>query len=44
VKYLCLSLLGLMNRVEVWYRRGGPLSPHEFGQLLGVIFLTGAVA
>ena len=44
VKYLCLSLLGLMNRVEVWYRRGGPLSPHEFGQLLGVIFLSGAVA
>ena len=44
VKYLCLSLLGLMNRVEVWYRRGGPLSPHEFGQLLGVIFLTGAIA
>ncbi|HLK51082.1 MAG TPA: TetR family transcriptional regulator [Bryobacteraceae bacterium] len=44
VKYLCLSLLGLMNRLEVWYRRGGPLSPHEFGQLLGVIFLTGAAA
>ena len=44
VKYLCLSLLGLMNRVEVWYRRGGPLSPPEFGQLLGVIFLTGAAA
>jgi AcrR family transcriptional regulator len=44
VKYLCLSLLGLMNRVEVWYRRGGPLTPHEFGQLLGVIFLTGAAA
>ncbi len=44
VKYLCLSLLGLINRVEVWYRRGGPLSPHEFGQLLGVIFLTGAAA
>lgn len=44
VKYLSLSLLGLMNRLEVWYQRGGPLSPHEFGQLLGVIFLTGAAA
>jgi len=44
VKYLCLSLLGLMNRLEVWYKRGGPLSPHEFGQLVGVIFLTGAAA
>lgn len=42
VKYLCLSLLGLMNRLEVWYRPNGPLSPHEFGQLLGVIFLNGA--
>ncbi|HUI78423.1 MAG TPA: TetR family transcriptional regulator [Bryobacteraceae bacterium] len=44
VKYLCLSLLGLMNRVEVWYRPSGPLSPHEFGELLGLIFLTGAAA
>ncbi|HEY1241219.1 MAG TPA: TetR family transcriptional regulator [Bryobacteraceae bacterium] len=44
VKYLSLSLLGLMNRLEVWYKRGGTLSPHEFGQLLGVIFLTGAAA
>ena len=43
MKYLCLCLLGLMNRLEVWYRRNGPLSPHEFGQLLTVIFLTGAV-
>ena len=42
VKYLCLSLLGLMNRVEVWYRRRGPLSPHQLGQFLAVIFLTGA--
>jgi TetR/AcrR family transcriptional regulator, cholesterol catabolism regulator len=41
-KYLCLALLGLMNRVTVWYRRGGPLSPSQVGQLLGVIFLTGA--
>jgi AcrR family transcriptional regulator len=42
VKYLCLSLLGLMNRVLVWYRRRGPLSPGQLGQLLAVIFLTGA--
>ena len=44
VKYLCLSLLGLINRVEVWYRRGGGLTPHELGKLLSVIFLTGAAA
>ena len=42
VKYLCLSLLGLMNRVLVWYRRRGPLSPNQLGELLGAIFLTGA--
>ena len=44
VKYLCLTLLGLMNRVEVWYSRRGKLSPHQFGQLLAVLFLTGAAA
>jgi hypothetical protein len=42
VKYLSLALLGLMNRVMVWYRRGGPLSPHQIGRLLGVLFLAGA--
>jgi AcrR family transcriptional regulator len=42
VKYLCLSLLGLMNRVEVWYRSSGPLSPTQIGELLGVVFLSGA--
>jgi|SRR5579863_748810 len=42
VKYLCLILLGLMNRVMVWYRRGGPLSPNQIGRLLAVIFLSGA--
>jgi AcrR family transcriptional regulator len=41
-KYLCLALLGLMNRVMVWYRRGGPLSPNQIGRLLAVIFLSGA--
>jgi AcrR family transcriptional regulator len=44
VKYLCLVLLGLMNRVMVWYRRGGPLSPNQIGRLLAVIFLSGAAA
>jgi len=41
-KYLCLALLGMMNRVTVWYRRGGTLSPNQVGQLFAVIFLTGA--
>jgi AcrR family transcriptional regulator len=44
VKYLCLSVLGLMNRILVWYRRRGPLSPGQLGRLLAVIFLTGAAA
>jgi TetR/AcrR family transcriptional regulator, cholesterol catabolism regulator len=44
IKYLCLHLLGLMNRVEVWYRPDGPLSPAQLGEVLGVIFLTGAAA
>jgi|SRR5579871_118659 len=44
VKFLCLNLLGLMNRVEVWYRPNGPLSPALLGELLAVIFLTGATA
>jgi len=44
VKYLCLALLGLMNRVMVWYRRGGPLSPHQVGRLFGVVFLSGVSA
>jgi AcrR family transcriptional regulator len=42
VKYLRLSLLGLLNRVLVWYRRSGPLTPGEIGDLLASIFLTGA--
>ena len=44
VKYLCLIVLGLMNRVLVWHRRKGPLSPAQLGQLLAVIFLTGTAA
>jgi AcrR family transcriptional regulator len=40
-KYLCLSVLGLMNRALVWYRRSGRLSPSQLGQLLAAIFLTG---
>ncbi len=43
-RYLSLALLGLMNRVLVWYRRRGPLSPAQLGQLLAVIFLTGTGA
>ena len=42
VRYLTLALLGLLNRVLVWYRRRGPLSPGQLGQLLAVIFLAGA--
>ena len=42
VKYLCLVLLGLMNRAIRWYRRSGPLSPNQIGRLLAVIFLDGA--
>jgi len=44
VKYLCLILLGLVNRVEVWYRPSGTLSPGELGDVLASIFLTGAAA
>jgi len=33
-----------MNRVTVWYRRGGPLSPNQIGRLLSVLFLAGAGA
>jgi AcrR family transcriptional regulator len=43
-KYLSLALLGIMNRVTVWYRRGGPLSPNQIGRLLSVLFLAGAGA
>jgi AcrR family transcriptional regulator len=41
VKYLCLALLGLMNRVLVWYHRKGPLAPGQLGELLAAVFLTG---
>jgi AcrR family transcriptional regulator len=41
VKYLCLSLLGLLNRVLVWYRRRGVLSPAQLGNLLSAILLGG---
>ena len=44
VKYLSLHLLGLMNRVEVWYRPNGALTPGQIGDLLAVIFVTGAAA
>jgi AcrR family transcriptional regulator len=41
-KYLSLALLGIMNRVTLWYRRGGRLSPSQIGRLLSVLFLAGA--
>jgi hypothetical protein len=44
VKYLCLALLGLLNRVLVWYRPNGPLSPAQIGALFASIYLTGAAA
>jgi TetR/AcrR family transcriptional regulator, cholesterol catabolism regulator len=42
VKYLCLILLGLLNRVELWYRSSGPLSPGQLALVFETIFLTGA--
>jgi AcrR family transcriptional regulator len=44
VKYLCLALLGLLNRVLVWFRPNGPLSPAQIGALFATIYLTGAAA
>jgi TetR/AcrR family transcriptional regulator, cholesterol catabolism regulator len=44
VKYLCLILLGLLNRVELWYRSSGPLSPDQLARVFETIFLTGAEA
>jgi TetR/AcrR family transcriptional regulator, cholesterol catabolism regulator len=44
VKYLCLALLGLLNRVLVWFRPNGPLSPNQIGALFANIYLTGAAA
>jgi len=44
VKFLCLALLGLLNRVLVWFRPKGPLSPEQIGVLFAGIYLTGAAA
>jgi TetR/AcrR family transcriptional regulator, cholesterol catabolism regulator len=44
VKYLCLALLGLLNRVLVWFRPNGPLSPDRIGVLFAAIYLTGAAS
>jgi AcrR family transcriptional regulator len=44
VKYLCLILLGLLNRVEMWYRRDGALSPDQLARVFEAIFLSGAAA
>jgi len=43
VEYLCLGLLGLMNRVVIWYRPSGTLSPSQLAQLMADVFLTGVV-
>jgi TetR/AcrR family transcriptional regulator, cholesterol catabolism regulator len=43
-KYLRLILLGLLNRVVVWYRRSGTLSSRDLGLILANIFLSGAAA
>jgi TetR/AcrR family transcriptional regulator, cholesterol catabolism regulator len=44
VKYACLALLGLLNRVLVWFRPNGPLSPAQIGGLFTTVYLTGAAA
>lgn len=41
VKYLCLALLGLLNRLVVWYRRKGSLSADQMGHLMIEVFLNG---
>lgn len=41
-KYLSLTLLGMMNRANRWFRRNGPLAPHQVGQLIAAVFLSGA--
>jgi TetR/AcrR family transcriptional regulator, cholesterol catabolism regulator len=41
VKYLTLILLGLLNRVELWYRPDGPLSAAQLAEIFGTIFLSG---
>ena len=42
VKFLALGLLGMMNRVELWFRPGGDLSSEQVGDLMATVFLTGA--
>jgi AcrR family transcriptional regulator len=44
VKYICLFLLGLLNRVEMWYRHDGALSPDQLARVFEAIFLTGAAS
>ena len=44
IKYAALGLLGMVTRVEVWFRPGGPLSPQQLGGVFAEIFLTGARA
>ena len=43
-RHLCLILLGLLNRTELWYRRDGGLSPDELALVFESIFLNGVAA
>lgn len=40
-RYLTLALLGLLNRVLVWYRRRGPLTASQLAQFMAATFLAG---
>jgi AcrR family transcriptional regulator len=40
-KFLSLGLLGLLNRIEIWYRPDGSLAPAELAQVFETIFLEG---
>jgi AcrR family transcriptional regulator len=44
LKHLSLGLLGLMNRVVVWYRPGGALSSTQLGDLLAEVYLGGSLS
>ena len=41
-RYIALAALGLLNRIPVWYKRGGALTPRRLGQIFAALFLNGA--
>jgi AcrR family transcriptional regulator len=43
-RYIALAALGLLNRIPVWYKRAGPLAPHQLGHVFAAIFLGGVGA